>query len=146
MISLCVFSKHFTSLQSGYYLMSLKVSEMVRVSCGALLFALHLVEIIRAAVKCQRCSCGWPLGVRGRDVPFLCTIYPCKCAAPAGKMDIELIISVICNMTSVTWRLTSQNDSARAPANFMPMQLQLGTNYKSLGVFFLSFILYCELH
>lgn len=131
--------------KAGIVLTSLKVSEIDGVSCGALSFALHVVIVMRAVVKCQRSSCGWLWGGTDRHVPFLCTIYQCKCTAPAEKMDMELI-PVIWNATSITWRLTSQNGSASAPANFMPMQLHLDTNYKFLGVFFLSFILYCELH
>lgn len=146
---LMYFQINFFLFKVGIVLTSLKVSEIDRVSRGALSFALHAVIVMRAVVKCQCSSCGWLLGDTARHVPFLCTIYQCKCTTPAEKMDIELI-SVIWNTTSITWRLTSHNGSACAPANFMPMQLQLDTNYKSFGVFFLSFclsfILYCELH
>lgn len=120
----------------GIVLTSLKDSEIDRVSRGALSFVLHAVIVMRAVMKCQSSSCGWRSGVLDRHVPFPCTIHRCACTAE--KMDLELL-SVIWNMTSTTWWLTSQNDSACAPANFMPMQLQLDTNYKFLGGVFSCF-------
>lgn len=73
-------------LKVGIVLMSIEVSEIDRVSRGALSFALHAVIVMRAGVKCQCHSCGWLLGGTDRHVPFLCTIYQRKCTAPAEKM------------------------------------------------------------
>lgn len=131
---------HFQNIlfpfKMGIVLMSLKISEIDRVSRGALSFALHVVIVMRAVVKCQCGSCGWLWGAwTGTCHSFA------ACAASAEKMNIELIIPVIWNKTSITYWLTNQNDSACAPANFMPMHLQLDTNYKSSGVLGVFFVL-----
>lgn len=128
---------HFRNIlfpfKMGIVLMSLKISEIDRVSRGAFSFARHVVIVMRAVVKCHCGSCGWLWG------GWIGTCHSfAACAACAEKMNTELIIPVIWNKTSITYRLTNQSDSACAPATFMPMHLQLDRNYKSSGVF-LSF-------